>query len=104
MLLNSAAEVQAVLRGITFGSFGLGVFLSLTPDLLIRAHLFVPDRDNPEIVTPLHTVGLALQLPVAEDYVLEMARSQCHIIVGHELDECMMYKGVRRWDPHIRLG
>ncbi len=101
-MLRTVSEVKNVLDDVSFSHFRVGdygIWLSCS-DTQIVAHLFVPDRDNPELCIPLE-VECDVVYPLAEDQVLETARSLVHALVAHEIDECLLYKGDRIWDPHV---
>lgn len=102
-ILNTDADVKAVIRDICFNHFRIGeygIWLSFSGTQII-AHLIVPDRDNPDICIPLE-VERDITLPIGRYEVLETCRTLIHFLVGHELDECLTYRGFRIWDPHVR--
>jgi hypothetical protein len=63
----------------------------------------VPDRDSGQLRRISHAQELLLEIFTA-DQMRECIRRQIEDAVVHEMHECLLFDGVRRWDPHARAA
>jgi hypothetical protein len=92
--------IKQILGGDKFDMFITTSGSSLYQQFWIIIETFLPSRDDGELVKVVHRNELRPEFAYNEDAILQLVRGFLVSVVIHEVDESIVYKGHRVFDPH----
>jgi hypothetical protein len=92
--------IKQILGGDQFDMFITVSGSGLYQQFWIIIETFLPDRDNGELAKVVHRNELRPEFAYNEDMILQLVRGFLVSVVVHEVDESIIYKGCRVFDPH----